>query len=129
MGLGKSLDWWSILIACEINEWSMKRWHECSRKDRILKSKIPVTIIIYHKGVKLELVGFKTADYNIAFSVGSTLLSCCINRQLLFTPIHWREVSGIKSRDCRMLIVGKIASRFQTKNNWVRMYCINLSAH
>lgn len=59
-------------------------------------------------------LALKIADLAIAFSVGSALLSWCSNRQPLFILIHEREVSTIKSRDCRMLIVGKIALRLES---------------
>ncbi|GMY08023.1 far upstream element-binding protein 1-like isoform X2 [Fagus crenata] len=67
---------------------------------------MPMYEIIFLISADFELVGFKNADLAIAFSMGSALLSWCSNRQPLFTLIHKRKVSGIKSQDCRMLIVG-----------------------
>lgn len=52
-----------------------------------IESKISVPIIYLCWRCQFELVGFKNADWSIAFSMGSALLSWCSNRQLFSHPL------------------------------------------
>lgn len=88
-----------------------------------------VGIFIYVKSSDCELVGFKNADMAFAFQMRSAFVSWCINRQSIFSVVHRREVSGIKSRHCWILLVGKIALRLRNWKQWFlpRVCCVDLS--
>ena len=112
---------WELHYLNRIHE-SLRYWwmiHDKGHLSAIRKiySKSGLPWFFYRESADFELVGFKNADLAIAFIMGSAFPSWCSNKQPLFNLIHRREVSGINSRDCRMLIVGKIALRLETKTS------------
>lgn len=90
---------------------------------------ISVGIFIYVESSDCELVGFKNADLAISFQMRSAFVSWCISRQPIFSVVHRREVSGVKSRNCWILLVGKIALRLRNWKQWflTRVCCVDLS--
>lgn len=87
-----------------------------------------VGIFIYVESSDCELVGFKNADMANTFQMRSAFVSWCINRQPIFSVVHRREVSGVKSPTCWNLLVGKIALRLRNWNNdFCQEYAVSTS--